>query len=771
MMRVQNDPCIGFAEHEKWGAKLQQTTRRLCMAALAVVGALLTGCSSADEAIADNPQQPVTDHQVVTLTTSVSLDGSNSATRALTDQGVKTFAAGDQLAVVYVNTSNETVKATSVALTAGDITDEGAAASFTVTLTDPKASAKVRYIYPASMVADDVSSTTPDATATINYNVLAAQDGTLDGLASSLDLGIYDGTLTDQATLPTGTCVLTNQLAVAKLTIKNGGNDITGTITGLTIYDGTNTYTVTRSAAAGPIYVALNPIAAGDLLFTANDDTSNYRKSVTGKTLVAGHMYPIGISTLPAGMLTGIFTIDANGTATRFAEGNLQATYDGTSSWTWAFAPTQWSCIGKAVGNTNVTTSSPYISGAGTVDLFGWVGLSSTWEGVAQYGINKSETVNATDGYGNVAGEGLKADWGTLPITNGGNTANSGWFTMSSAQWAYLCNTRASGSTVNGTSDARYTMGTINTDGTSVSGLILFPDGVTIADSEASWGTINAGSAYTTECTTAQWTALEAKGCVFLPAAGYRYSTTVSVVNSQGCYQSSSSYADNVNHSIYLYFLSNGNFWASYNAGRSSGRSVRLVKSNIRSISFASSAVTRKISDGAFINTLTNTGDGSVSYTSSNTSVATVDATTGEVTPLSAGTTTITANATNGTKYEYKTNTISYELTVRDDATITFANSEVVKLDNDADFTITVTKTGDGSVSYTSSDTSVAIVDASTGTVTIVSAGTATITATAASGTYYDYPTNTVSYTLTVKATSYSGGTNATAGNVTKEDF
>ena len=82
-------------------------------------------------------------------------------------------------------------------------------------------------------------------------------------------------------------------------------------------------------------------------------------------------------------------------------------------------------------------------------------------------------------------------------------------------------------------------------------------------------------------------------------------------------------------------------------------------------ISFASSSVTKDYGNSAFINTLTNTGDGTVNYTSSNTNVATINSTTGEVTIKHAGTATITATVTDGTYYKYSTKMISYTLTVK----------------------------------------------------------------------------------------------------------
>ena len=52
---------------------------------------------------------------------------------------MKTFAAGEKIAVIYKNTSDETVKAESNPLAAGDLSNGGKSAQFTVTLTSPKA--------------------------------------------------------------------------------------------------------------------------------------------------------------------------------------------------------------------------------------------------------------------------------------------------------------------------------------------------------------------------------------------------------------------------------------------------------------------------------------------------------------------------------------------------------------------------------------------------------------------------------------------------------
>ena len=82
------------------------------------------------------------------------------------------------------------------------------------------------------------------------------------------------------------------------------------------------------------------------------------------------------------------------------------------------------------------------------------------------------------------------------------------------------------------------------------------------------------------------------------------------------------------------------------------------------SVSYAEAGVSKTFGEDAFTNPLTNTGDGSVSYASDATGVATVDASTGEVTIVGAGSTTITATVEDSTNYTYATKTASYTLTV-----------------------------------------------------------------------------------------------------------
>lgn len=249
----------------------------LSMAALALVGAMMTGCSSEDNVI-DNPQQPQNKDNVVTLTTTVGFD-SGTGTRALTAAGVKTFADGDQMAVIYKNTSNENVKAVGT-LTSGAGSASG---TFTFTLTNPDKTQNVTYIYPAAMAGSTG----------VDYTKLNSQKGTLTDLGSKYDLATKSGAWNAGA-LPSLT--LENQLAILAVTLKNstGTSDITGDIRDMTISDGTNTYAVSRSATAGPIYVAIRPTNSATISITATDGTNEYGKTLaTTKTYAANNGYNV----------------------------------------------------------------------------------------------------------------------------------------------------------------------------------------------------------------------------------------------------------------------------------------------------------------------------------------------------------------------------------------------------------------------------------------------------------------------------------------------
>ena len=505
-----------------------KTMRFLSMVALALVGAVMTGCSSDDNSISE-PQQPETKSNVVTLTTTVSLDGDAAGTRALTGEGVKTFAAGETMALVYKNTNNETVKAVSAALTESNITNEGQSATFTFTLANPSTSESVTYIYPAAMAKDDGS---------VNYDALDSQDGTLATLSSSLDLATYTDAW-DGTSLPAAT--LENQLAILALTLKNadGTNDITSTITGLTLSAGPNSYAITREAATGPIYVAIQPTSSATITVTATAGTTGYMKLLTKKTYLASNGYPLSWRM----NVGGKFTV-SSGKQVFFSPGNLRYT-----SGEWSFFDKQWDYY---------TTYS-----ADSWDKFGWSTSTTT------YGMNISES--SSDYSGDFK------DWG--------DAVGSGWRTLTSDEWQWMLgpysvtpnpgtNCRTS-STIGGVTNARWVTAVVH----STNGLIIYPDALTW--NEATMGTApttsNAANDFTYTLTDAQWSALEAAGCVFLPAAGYRLGTSVYEAGSYGYYWSSSPNTSDVDKAYYVIFSSSG-LGPAHIGYRCRGRSVRLVR-------------------------------------------------------------------------------------------------------------------------------------------------------------------------------------------------
>ena len=232
-------------------------------------------------------------------------------------------------------------------------------------------------------------------------------------------------------------------------------------------------------------------------------------------------------------------------------------------------------------------------------------------------------------------------------------------------------------------------------------------------------------------------------------------------------------------------------------------------------ISYAATSIGKTFGDEPFINPLTKTGNGKVTYSSSNTAVATVNSETGEVTIVGNGETTITATVEDTDRYTYEKKTASYTLGVgtatmtvsaegysgiydggitvtvpsgasvkygteagtydKTSLTYTDAGTYTVYYEVTKDNYTTVTgsatviiskaagtisfkttsiakKNTDAAFTYASSDTKVATVNSSTGEVTITGAGETTITATATDGTNYTYATPTAEYTLTVSA-------------------
>ena len=92
------------------------------------------------------------------------------------------------------------------------------------------------------------------------------------------------------------------------------------------------------------------------------------------------------------------------------------------------------------------------------------------------------------------------------------------WSMLSHDEWKYLLITRSVTNTLS--ADARFTMATI---GDTYKGLIIFPDYYEHPEGTGFIaGVFNSNSNYTAQVSLEGWAMMEAAGCVFLPAAGYR---------------------------------------------------------------------------------------------------------------------------------------------------------------------------------------------------------------------------------------------------------
>ena len=291
------------------------------------------------------------------------------------------------------------------------------------------------------------------------------------------------------------------------------------------------------------------------------------------------------VITVPEGAINGLFTINTNGDQVYFSKGNLQ--YQASTN-IWRFAENQWDYVGNANEGTvyeggtkcnNALVSQNY---SGWIDNFCW-GTSGYNHGAVCY-QPWSTSMNNNDywAYGN-SDSNLDsqtpaiADWGYNAISNGGNTENSGWRTLTQPEWQYLLTSRAT------TSGIRYAKGRIEISaGSYVNGLIMLPDDWN-SSNYALNNTNSTSVDYTSNTISVEdWmNVFEVNGAVYLPAGGWRHGTTVNMgtnggLYKEGIYWTTTSYGSYTAYDIIInptYFLiSNPDA-----AGRYAGLNVRLA--------------------------------------------------------------------------------------------------------------------------------------------------------------------------------------------------
>lgn len=298
-----------------------------------------------------------------------------------------------------------------------------------------------------------------------------------------------------------------------------------------------------------------------DSLYNAwyGDRASGYSvRAVSGGTPATAQLY------IPNGVLPQSFTV-AEGRTVQFSKGNLQVNL---LTYNWRFAENQYDYIGE--GNANIAENYN-----GFIDLFGWG--TSNWNSGANAYQPWATSTTATDYYpggsydNNLTGDYANADWGIINKIENGGFQSGMWRTLTKDEWEYLINTR-SASTVGVYENARYAKATVN----GVAGLIILPDSFTMPSGVTALDKVNVSEAVFTAnvYTTADWAKLEAAGVVFLPAAGYRSGTEVSLVGTVGYYWSGT-YGDE--YGAYVVGFYDDNLLVN-GLDRSRGLSVRLVK-------------------------------------------------------------------------------------------------------------------------------------------------------------------------------------------------
>jgi uncharacterized protein YjbI with pentapeptide repeats len=163
----------------------------------------------------------------------------------------------------------------------------------------------------------------------------------------------------------------------------------------------------------------------------------------------------------------------------------------------------------------------------------------------------------------------------------------------------------------------------------------------------------------------------------------------------------------------------------------------------------AADTISKAYGNANFFVIATNESNGAFSFTSSDPSFATIDASTGEVTIVAIGSTTLTA--TRSQTAQYNAASVSWTLNIARGTTTLTGLSSLSRSVALAPFTVSATSASDGAVSYALQDPSSTIltIHPTTGRVRLKSPGSAVIVVSQAQGTLYEAPTS-ITATITV---------------------
>lgn len=501
--------------------------------------ALAMAACNKNEMDAPVVEQPATKSERINIT--ATLAPKIGGTKAVTDNEdgkiTVNWAVDEHIAILYqVSETNYAADAVVTAVSG----DGSATISFSVE-SGTADNTPCTLVYPSSAAMDDHSGV-KDAT-----TLLIAQDGTLN---ANLDVRVGAGTIQTATPGLTVTTQPEAQFAIFKFTIKNSTGSETMDVTSLAITAGAQRYFITLGSKASTLYAALPAADHQNFSFSAVcfADNETYTFTKDDISFVKGKYYPSTLKMTKKNQepLSGVFSVAADKTV-KFSKGNLVATItavDGSGNPSYAtgvFHDNQSDCVYPSGGTQSFDIGSE-------IDLFGWVGNSSTTltNNAARYGISSSTT---EADYGNVKDESLKSDWGNIP------GIGKGWCTLSYTELQYLFTTRI----VNGGTGEGYTY-TDKVQLNGLYGLVIYPDGYS-------------GSLYTTG---SDWGTFESAGCVFLPGAGSRIGNNLGSTTWQVHLWSSTAYYSNTAYHIIVY--DDGVVTFNLDAGfRYSGHSVRLV--------------------------------------------------------------------------------------------------------------------------------------------------------------------------------------------------
>ena len=466
---------------------------------------------------------------------------------------------------------------------------------------------------------------------------------TLAGAAAPLTEGT-DYTLSYAANTDAGT---------GQITI-NGARTYNGTITG-------TTFTINPAAGSVSYATAVVDKINLDAAFTnpltlTGDGTVSYSSSVptvatvnatTGEVTIVG----VGSTTITATVTDGPNYTYAPNTATytlnvTWASMPVTATgyygvYDGQAHGISVTAPADATVrYGVTPGVYNYTESPTYVD-AGTYTVYYQVTK-------VNYGtVTGSQLVNIDKAPGTIcyATTSIVKTYGDAPFTNSLTLTGDGTVNYSSSDADVASIDAVTGEV------------TINGEGTA-----------TIT------ATATDGANYTYDPYEAVYTLKVEKATMKVTATGYTgvydgQPHSITVVAPEGAKVRYGRTADDYSLSKLPTYTNSGTYTCYYqvtmaNYNTVTGSATVTISKAEGTLSYAIASVEKIKGDGTFINPLTITGDGKVSYTTSNASVAAVDATTGEVTVGDYGTATITASVKEGVNYVYATNMATYDVIV-----------------------------------------------------------------------------------------------------------